>query len=71
MPIRTPTKTGADPTLLDDPFVLSRETHLATQLPDSPPRLLVIVDTEETFDWDAPFDRDATDTSAMSEVGRG
>ncbi len=71
MPIRTPTKTGADPTLLDDPFVLSRETHLATQLPDGPLRLLVIVDTEETFDWDAPFDSDATDTSAMSEVGRG
>jgi len=66
-----PTKSGPNPTLLDDPFALSRETHRATSSLDGPPRLLVIVDTEETFDWDAPFDRNATDTSAMSEVGRG
>lgn len=37
------------------------------RLPASePPRLLVVVDTEEEFDWSAPFDRDATGVEAMS-----
>ena len=27
---------------------------------DRPPTLLVVIDTEEEFDWNAPFDRDAT-----------
>ena len=66
-----PIENGPNSTLLDDPFALSRETHRATRSLDGPPRLLVIVDTEETFDWDSPFDRRATDTSAMLEVGRG
>ncbi len=28
--------------------------------PETPPTLLVVVDTEEEFDWDAPFDRAST-----------
>lgn len=34
------------------------------------PRLLVIVDTEETFDWSAPFARENVDVQAIAEVGR-
>jgi hypothetical protein len=33
---------------------------------DAPPHLLVVVDTEEEFDWSAGFDRDATHVEAMS-----
>ena len=36
----------------------------------SPPVLVVIVDTEETFDWDAPFARKNTDVRAMSKIGQ-
>jgi len=35
-----------------------------------PPRLFVIVDTEEEFDWSAPFARENTDVSAISETVR-
>lgn len=35
-----------------------------------PPVLVVAVDTEEEFDWSAPFDRSATATTAMHEVWR-
>ncbi|MDP9096479.1 MAG: WalW protein, partial [Pseudomonadota bacterium] len=28
--------------------------------PDTPPTLLVVIDTEEEFDWNAPFDRAST-----------
>lgn len=28
--------------------------------PDMPPTLLVVIDTEEEFEWDAPFDRSST-----------
>ncbi len=37
---------------------------------DEPPRLLVVVDTEEEFDWGAPFDRNATTVEAMSHQNR-
>ena len=33
---------------------------------DARPRLLVVVDTEEEFDWGAPFDRGATAVEAMA-----
>ena len=36
---------------------------------NEPPRLLVVVDTEEEFDWGAPFDRNATTVEAMSHQG--
>ncbi|MGH7822501.1 MAG: carbamoyltransferase N-terminal domain-containing protein, partial [Candidatus Binatia bacterium] len=39
-------------------------------LPSQPPALIVVVDTEEEFDWSAPFDRRATSVEAMSEIGR-
>lgn len=63
--------TGGRPSLLDDPFALARPADFVAAPLSGPPRLLVVVDTEETFDWDAPFDRQSTDTSAMSEVGLG
>lgn len=36
-----------------------------------PPVLQVVVDTEEEFDWSAPFDRENTSVEAMRHVGRG
>lgn len=34
------------------------------------PQLLVVLDTEEEFDWNAPFDSNATSVEAMSDLGR-
>lgn len=34
------------------------------------PRLFVVVDTEEEFDWTAPFSRERTQVGAMRHVGR-
>ncbi len=36
----------------------------------SPPKLFVIVDTEEEFDWSAPFARENVSVTAIPEVGR-
>jgi len=38
--------------------------------PALPPILVVVVDTEEEFDWSAEPDRDATSVAALSRVGR-
>ena len=38
--------------------------------PSTQPVLLVVVDTEEEFDWSAPFSRANTSVSAMKHVGR-
>jgi hypothetical protein len=37
--------------------------------PAEPPRLLVVIDTEEEFDWSAPPSRSATAVQAMARVG--
>ena len=37
---------------------------------NQPPALLVVVDTEEEFDWSAPFDRGATGVRHMRRIGR-
>jgi hypothetical protein len=34
------------------------------------PELILVVDTEEEFDWSAPFDRNATGTGHMHRLGR-
>lgn len=34
--------------------------HVPTWSPDTPPTLLVVIDTEEEFDWNGPFDRTST-----------
>jgi len=34
------------------------------------PRLFVVVDTEEEFDWEAPFSRESTSVTAIDEVDR-
>ena len=34
--------------------------HIPTWSPDTPPTLLVVIDTEEEFDWNGPFDRAST-----------
>lgn len=36
----------------------------------SVPKLFVIVDTEEEFDWSAPFSRESVGVTAIQEVGR-
>jgi len=38
--------------------------------PAQPPILLVVVDTEEEFDWSAPFDRAQTGVTHMRAIGR-
>ncbi|MBF0446452.1 MAG: polysaccharide deacetylase family protein [Magnetococcales bacterium] len=38
---------------------------------DMRPILLVVVDTEETFAWDEPFDRGSTSVAAMDSIGKG
>lgn len=43
-----------------------REVTLAS---DQKPQLLVVVDTEEDFDWDAPFDRANTGVASMEHIG--
>jgi len=35
-----------------------------------PPSLIVVVDTEEEFDWSAPFDRQAVSVGHMRHIGR-
>ena len=37
--------------------------------PSGPPKLLVVIDTEEEFDWNEPFDRANDSVAAMSDVG--
>lgn len=36
--------------------------------PDSPPRLVVLIDIEEEFDWTADFDRRATSTTHLTRL---
>jgi len=51
------------------PSVLTNCRPLA--LPDgAKPVLAVVVDTEEEFDWDAPFSREATSVEALAELDR-
>jgi hypothetical protein len=44
-----------------------RPAHLPS---DAAPQLFVVVDTEEEFDWSAPFSREAVSVSAIAEVDR-
>ena len=37
---------------------------------DWKPHLFVVVDTEEQFDWSAPFSRGSTSVTAMRHIGR-
>ena len=38
--------------------------------PDTPPTLLVVIHTEEEFDWGQPFDRNATGVRHMAQLHR-
>jgi len=38
--------------------------------PDSPPRIITVIDTEEEFDWSQPFNRDAAGVSHMDRIGQ-
>ena len=37
---------------------------------DQPPQLIVVIDTEEEFDWNKPVDRSATSVHAMQYINR-
>jgi hypothetical protein len=53
---------------LDDDMILGRIPVAAA--PTAEPLLFVVVDTEEEFDWNAPFCRESTNVRAMSQIGR-
>lgn len=45
--------------------------HSLIKLPrDAAPKLIVVIDTEEEFDWSSPVDRNETRVTAMDHVGR-
>jgi hypothetical protein len=50
-----------DPGVAAEPIDVSHLEH---------PTLLVVVDTEEEFDWSAPFNRQSTGVTAMRQIGR-
>jgi hypothetical protein len=47
-----------------------RPTRLTQIRADASPQLFVIVDTEEEFDWGAPFSRANTSVRAMRHIDR-
>ena len=51
----------------DDPAVSATPIDLPSA---EPPTLFVVVDTEEEFDWSAPFSRQSTSVTAMRHIGR-
>ena len=47
--------------------MLGQTPHVAARLQEShPPVLLIVVDTEEEFGWDKPFDRTSTQTASVA-----
>ena len=47
--------------------MLGQTNHIPARLPQGhPPVLLVVVDTEEEFAWDKPFDRSSTQTTSIA-----
>jgi len=51
--------------------MLTPEDFQPVEVPaTSAPQLFIIVDTEEEFDWSAPFSRDNVGVTAIQEVGR-
>ena len=47
--------------------MLERNLHVPARLPaDHPPVLVIVVDTEEEFDWGRPFSRDNTATRSIA-----
>jgi hypothetical protein len=51
----------------DDPAVSATPIDVP---PSERPTLFVVVDTEEEFDWSAPFSRQSTGVTAMRHIGR-
>lgn len=56
--------------ILKIPPILEDREEISQAL-DQPPYLLVVVDTEEEFDWNKSFDPDATSVEAMSDLPVG
>jgi hypothetical protein len=51
-------------------MVILREMLEPVRMPGGAPQLHVVVDTEEEFDWSAPFSRSNVSVSAIAEVER-
>jgi hypothetical protein len=49
---------------------LEKPEAVVTLPASAPPILFIVVDTEEEFDWSAPFSRDNTGVTAMRYIGR-
>ena len=51
--------------------MIVHKSNQAIPLPqDSPPQLIVVIDTEEEFDWGKPADRNSTSVEAMQYINR-
>lgn len=64
---------AAAPTAAPLPRASVTDTRVHTPVPPAAldrPVLLVIADAEESFDWGRPFDRNATDVTAMRSLAR-
>lgn len=52
---------------VQEPHMLDQTQHTPARLPAGhPPVLVVVVDTEEEFDWSQPFSRDNTSTQSIA-----
>jgi len=60
-------RSDPDPSLLDAP----RAADFVRLRADFGKRFLLIVDTEEEFDWSAPFNRASTQVTALAGMARG
>lgn len=52
-------------------MILDPDGYIRATLPDAmPPSLAIVIDTEEEFDWNAPFSRQARGTRNLAELPR-
>ena len=70
MPVADIAHSIAEPAIGEPPSVVTPAFFTPAEVPPGPPRLFVVVDTEEAFDWSAPFSRDAVDVTAIDDVHR-
>lgn len=62
VPPPTPEETGLGCTT----SIVDARFHAPAAPPEGPPLLVTMVDAEEAFDWSRPFDRHASDVTAMA-----
>ncbi len=62
--------TAPSPAAPRGPATPARPARVLRLPADAPPSLLVVIDTEEEFDWYGSFDRGQTAVTAMDSIGR-